>query len=153
MGNLSFDDYTAICRTKAQYCRCLDEKNWVGYSDAFTEDAVLDTTPAGGEETQGRDRLVRAVRASIESATTTHQVHSPEISMIDGRTADVIWAMQDRVIWDDAKARAIGKRSLTGYGHYRERYVRCDDGRWRIARGMLTRLHVDFEPYAPAISQ
>ncbi len=67
------------------------------------------------------------------------------MTLIDADTADVIWPMQDRVIWDEAKAQSVGKRSLTGYGHYRERYVRCDDGQWRIARSTLTRLHIDFE--------
>ena len=150
MAELRFEDYVAICDTKARYCRCLDEKNWAGYGDTFTDDAVLDTRPSGGGETRGRDSLVKGVRASIETAKTAHQVHSPEIAMVDADTADVIWAMQDRVIWDDARAKAIGTRSLIGYGHYRERYIRCGDGKWRIAHGTLTRLHIDFEPYAAA---
>jgi hypothetical protein len=153
MTELRFDDYVAICDTKARYCRFLDEKNWAGYADVFTEDAVLDTRPSGGTETQGRESLLRTVRGSIEKATTAHQVHSPEISMIDAGTADVIWAMQDRVVWEDAKARAMGRRSLTGYGHYRERYIRCGDGRWRIARSTLTRLHIDFEPYVESAAR
>lgn len=148
MNNLQFNDYLAICDTKARYCRFLDEKNWEGYADTFTDDVFLDTTASGGSTIQGRDKLVQGVRGSIDSAVTVHQVHSPEITMVDTDTADVIWAMQDRVIWDDAKAKAIGKRSLTGYGHYRERYVRCEDGRWRIARSKLTRLHIDFESCA-----
>ena len=40
--------------------------------------------------------------------------------------------MQDRLIWEDG-------RTMTGYGHYHERYVK-QDGRWRIARQKLTRL-------------
>lgn len=142
---MNFSDYLAICDTKARYCRCLDEKDWEGYANTFTEDVVLDSRPSGGTEMHGRDHLVKVVRASIETAKTAHQVHSPEIALIDADTVDVIWPMQDRVIWDEAKARSVGKRSLTGYGHYRERYVRCDDGQWRIARSTLTRLHIDFE--------
>jgi len=148
---LRFDDYFAICDTKARYCRCLDEKNWVGYADTFTEDVVLDARPSGGTQMHGRDSLVKAVRASVGTATTVHQVHSPEIAMIDANTADVVWAMQDRVLWDEAKAKEIGKRSLTGYGHYRERFIRCGDGRWRIVRSTLTRLHIDFEPYVESV--
>ena len=152
VSDLRFEDYLAICDTKARYCRCLDEKDWTGYGDTFTEDVLLDTRPSGGGEMQGRDAVVKSVRGSIETATTVHQVHSPEITVTSDRTAEVIWAMQDRVIWDEEKAKAIGRRSLTGYGHYRERYRRGDDGRWRIAQSTLTRLHIDFEPYARAAS-
>ena len=147
MSNIPFDIYMAICTTKARYCRCLDEKDWDGYADAFTEDVVLDTRDSGGEEMTGRDRIVAWVRSSVETATTVHQVHVPEITLVDADTADVAWAMQDVVIWDDDRARQIGSKSLTGYGYYRERYVRCDDGRWRIARSTLTRLHINFEPF------
>jgi ketosteroid isomerase-like protein len=150
---LRFNDYVAICDTKARYCRFLDEKNWAGYADTFTEDAVLDTRPSGGPQMRGRDSLVKAVRASIETATTVHQVHLPEISMLDANTADVVWAMQDRVIWDDTTARKSGRRSLTGYGHYRERFIRCGDGQWRIFRSTLTRLHIDIEPYSEPVSR
>ena len=142
-----FDDYVAICNTKARYCRFLDEKNWDSYQDIFTEDVVLDTRPSGGGEICGRDQLVHMVRRSIETAETCHQVHSPEIDMVEADVAEVIWAMQDRVVWDDAGARATGTKSLTGYGHYRERYLRCSDGQWRIARSTLTRLHMDVEAY------
>jgi hypothetical protein len=54
----------------------------------------------------------------------------------------------DRVVWDEVKAARIGSPGLTGYGHYRERYRRCEDGAWRIATTTLTRLHIDFDPKA-----
>jgi len=63
-----------------------------------------------------------------------HQVHSPEIE-VQGSSAKVLWAMQDRVAYEDGKG-------LVGYGHYTERYEKRD-GRWRIASLKLTRLHVD----------
>jgi hypothetical protein len=148
MSRIPYDDFLDICDVKARYCRCLDEKDWHGYGNTFTADAVLDTTPSGGDRVQGREQLVQNVRGSIETAVTAHQVHSPEMTLLDADTVDVIWAMQDRVIWDEQRAGAIGARSLTGFGHYRERYVRCEDGRWRIAQSRLTRLHVDLEPSA-----
>jgi hypothetical protein len=146
VNKVSIDDYLAICDTKARYCRCLDEKDWNGYGDTFTPDIILDTTGSGGDISYGRDALIKSVRGSIDDAITAHQVHSPEMTWVNADTVDVIWAMQDRVIWSGAKAQAIGKRSLTGFGHYRERYVRSADGRWLIAKSSLTRLHIDFEP-------
>lgn len=133
--------YVAISEVKARYCRALDTKDWAGYGDVFTDDVELDTRPAGGSLTYGREALLRIVRSSVETARTAHQVHSPEIDL-DGDTANVIWAMQDRVVWGEDRRQKMGNAGHTGYGHYQERYVR-QDGRWRIAASRLTRLHVD----------
>jgi hypothetical protein len=134
-------DYLAICEVKARYCRTLDTKDWAGYADVFTEGLILDTRPAGGIITHGRDEALRMVRASVETATTSHHVHSPEIS-IDGDSAQVVWAMQDRVVWGEDRKARMGNAGHTGFGHYHETYVR-QDGRWRIAEQRLTRLHMD----------
>ncbi len=145
----SFADWLAICEVKARYCRTLDTKDWDSYADCFTEDLVLDTTPSGGYLVQGRDEAVRLVRGSIETAITAHQVHNPEITF-DARGADVIWAMEDRVQWPADKAKHAGYAGLTGWGHYHERYVQDTDGKWRIARTTLTRLHIDQHPLSAA---
>jgi hypothetical protein len=50
-----------------------------------------------------------------------------------------VWAMQDRVIW------GAERPSITGYGHYHERWVRRN-GDWKIAALKLTRLHIDVHP-------
>lgn len=142
MPDISFSDYLAICETKARYCRALDTKDWAEYADVFTEDLLLDTEPAGGYKVQGRDEALRLVRRSVEHAKTSHQVHSPEIKFL-GDSADVIWAMQDRVVWPEERAKQMGNRGHTGYGQYHEHYIRCPDGKWRIQRQQLTRFHVD----------
>jgi len=140
--------YVAISQVKARYCRTLDTKDWAGYADVFTEDLVLDTSPAGGPPPiHGREAAIRMVRSSVETAHTAHQVHSPEITL-NGDSADVVWAMQDRVVWGEDRRAKMGYASHTGYGHYHEHYVR-QDGRWRIARQRLTRLHVDVYPLEP----
>jgi SnoaL-like domain len=132
--------HIAIAAVKARYCRCLDTKDWAGYTDVFTEDLELDTTDAGGPLVRGRAAAIAMIRASVETARTAHQVHSPEIKL-DGDVADVIWAMQDRVVWGERRP-APNLLGHTGFGHYHERYVR-QDGQWRIAKQRLTRLHVD----------
>jgi hypothetical protein len=65
---------------------------------------------------------------------------------IDGDGADVIWAMNDRVQYGEAHAAKLGLAGHTGYGHYRERYVRCPDRRWRIAATTLSYLQFDARP-------
>ena len=135
MNNQNFDDWLEICNLKARYCRCLDTKDWAGYAAVFADDAVLDTSPAGGLRIEGRDELVAYVRSSIgEDTFTAHHIHAPEI-VIDGDTATGIWAMQDRNIWPSG-------RKLLGFGHYHERYVR-KQGAWKIAKSKLTRINVE----------
>jgi ketosteroid isomerase-like protein len=142
----NFADWLAICETKARYCRCLDSKDWAGYADCFTENFVLDTPPQGNV-TRGRDAAVKTVRRAVETAQTAHQVHNPEITFDpDGNAANVIWAMQDRVKWGEDRAKQLGNAGHLGFGHYRERYVKCDDGRWRISSLVLSYLHMDEFP-------
>jgi hypothetical protein len=138
-----------ISEVKARYCRMLDTKDWAGYAEVFTENFILDTSAAGGPPPiHGREAAIRMIRSSVETARTAHHVHSPEITL-RGDTADVIWAMQDRVVWGDDRRPKMGYASHTGFGHYHEHYVR-QDGRWRIARQRLTRLHMDFHREPPA---
>lgn len=143
----NFTDWVAICETKARYCRCMDTKDWAGWADCFTEDLVLDTSPAGGYRIEGRDAAIKAVLGSIEHAKTAHQVHNPEMVFDeDGQGANVIWAMNDRVEMAEDRREAIGEYGHTGYGHYRERYVKCPDGKWRIKETQLSYLHFDSRP-------
>lgn len=142
MTDLTYlEAYIAISDVKARYCHALDTKDWVAFADVFAEDLELDTRPAGGPVIKGRDQAVAMVSAALAGAKTAHQVHSPIMTMKDADTADVIWAMQDRVVWGERKP-APNVYGLTGYGQYHETYVR-KDGRWRIATQVLIRFHVD----------
>jgi hypothetical protein len=135
------DDWLALCNAKARYCRTLDTKDWVGYADLLTEDYVLDVSEGSKVPViKGRDAAIKQVQSSILDATTCHQVHSPEIE-VNGDEAQVIWALQDRVIWGPERP------SITGYGHYHERWVR-QQGEWKLASLKLTRLHIDVHPPA-----
>ncbi|MCJ2188430.1 nuclear transport factor 2 family protein [Novosphingobium beihaiensis] len=134
-GTPDFADWLAICNLKAAYCRLLDTKDWEGWKALLTEDCVMDTRPSGGTLEEGRERFAAMVSQSLADAKTAHHVHSPEIT-IDGDRAEVVWAMQDRVVKDGF--------ALTGYGHYHETCVRTAEG-WKIARQTLTRLIVDME--------
>ncbi|MET0241592.1 MAG: nuclear transport factor 2 family protein [Sphingobium sp.] len=143
MDSTEIADRIAIAEVKARYCLSLDTKDWAGYADCFTEDLELDTRPAGGILIEGRDEAIRIVRRSVETAATCHHVHSPIITFNGDSTADVIWAMQDRVTWGPDRSFEPGLTGHTGFGHYREHYIKGADGRWRIARTMLTRLYTD----------
>jgi len=145
VSSVNIEDWIAICETKARYCRFLDTKQWSAFAELFTEDVTLDVSEAGGgPPALGRDAAIALVRGSIETARTAHQVHSPEIE-VEGASANVLWAMQDRVVFEDGNG-------LVGYGHYTERYEKRD-GRWRIAHLKLTRLHVDATGWTAAAGQ
>jgi SnoaL-like domain len=132
----SVTDRLAIYELKARYCRTLDTKDWGAFRDLFTQTYELDVSQESGVAViKGRDEAMELIQSHILNATTAHQVHSPEIK-IDGDEAHGIWAMQDRVIFGP------NRPSITGYGHYHERYVR-QNGQWKIAALKLTRLHID----------
>jgi len=135
-------DKLALQEAKARYCRTLDTKDWDGYAALMTEDYELDVSEGTGLPiVRGREAAIAQVQSSILHAITAHQVHSPEIAL-DGNEARVVWALQDRVIWGPDKP------SMTGYGHYHERWVKRD-GSWKLAALKLTRLHIDFHPPQP----
>lgn len=129
-----FADWLAICNVKADYCRLLDTKEWQDWSQIFTEDVVVDVTSSGGELTTTRDDFVWPLSELLAEVKTCHQVHAPQIQ-IDGDSAIVIWAMQDRLLWPDGN-------TMTGFGHYHEEYRRTGEG-WKIAKLTLTRLIVE----------
>jgi hypothetical protein len=140
----ALEAHLAISKVKARYCRMLDTKDWAGFGTLFTEDFVLDVSEGTSVPVmRGREVALQQVQAMVGSARTVHQVHTPEID-VRGDEAHVIWAMQDRVVWDEPRR---GLASITGYGHYHERYVR-QNGEWKIAALKLTRLHIDAQPAA-----
>lgn len=132
-------DIEEIKRLKARYFRMLDTKDWDGFGQVFTRDAVLEV-PEAGMRVQGREAIVDAVRTPLTGATTVHHGHMPEIDVTGPDTARGTWAMFDYVEWPAAADGA--RQGLHGYGHYVEEYAR-EDGQWRIARCRLERLRVD----------
>lgn len=131
---------------KARYCRCLDTKDWDGFAALFTADAVMDVhEDTGNPPVTGIPAIVAQVRFAVDHAATSHQVHSPEITMDGAETAQGIWAMQDRVVWQAGHSPIPGVASITGYGQYHESYRR-EGGVWKIAALRLSRFHVDMHP-------
>ena len=135
------DDIEAIKQLKARYCRLLDTKDWAGFRQVFADDVVLDSTGSGGAVINGADTFLAFISANLADRVTVHQCHTPEISLTSASSATGIWAMEDRVSFDDG-------RELSGFGHYHETYQKTD-GTWRISTSTLTRLRMDItEPAA-----
>ncbi|MGH3643618.1 MAG: nuclear transport factor 2 family protein [Mycobacterium sp.] len=135
------DAFYELTTAKARYCYTLDTRDWTGFGDLMTDDVVLDVSDGTGVPVvHGREAAVEMIRSSLTNARSAHQVHTPLIEL-NGDGADVIWAMQDRVIWQSGP-------ELAGYGHYHERWVRRGDA-WKLASLRLTRLIVEFGSKAP----
>lgn len=133
---------------KARYCRFLDSKQWDDFAGLFTADAVMDVSQdTGTPPITGTQAIVAQVRFAVDDAASSHQVHTPEISMDSANTAAAtgIWAMQDRVVWKEGKSPIPGVASITGYGQYHEIYKKEGDD-WKIAALRLSRFHVDMHP-------
>ncbi|BCI55925.1 bile-acid 7-alpha-dehydratase [Mycolicibacterium litorale] len=131
------DAFFDLTQAKARYCYTLDARDWAGFAALMTEDIELDVSEGTGVPVvHGRDAAVDMIRSSLTNARSAHQVHTPLIE-VDGDQARVVWAMQDRVVWENGPA-------LTGYGHYHERWVRGEDG-WKLAALRLTRLIMEFQ--------
>jgi len=137
----------AIHQLKARYFRCMDSKDWDGFAEVFTPDAVIDVNEdlggAAGDEvgiTRGNRQIADAVRGFVGDVLTVHHGHMPEIEITSPTTARGIWAMEDMLRWPAGAAM----REMHGYGHYHETYEKID-GRWCISSLRLTRLRVDTE--------
>jgi ketosteroid isomerase-like protein len=131
-------DIEDIKRLKARYFRTLDRKDWDGYGQVFSKDALLEV-PEGNVSERGREAIVTSVSTVLEGVRTVHHGHMPEIEITGDGTARGVWAMFDYVEWPEQDGTRVG---LQGFGHYREEYVR-ENGEWRIARTRLERLRVD----------
>ncbi len=134
------DDIHAIQQLKARYFRMMDTKDWAGFGATFADDVVIDMTGEGGTITTGIGAFLTFLRPTLESVTTVHHGHMPEITLTSATTAEGVWAMEDELWWPDDSPL----QHMHGYGHYHETYTKGADG-WRIASLRLTRLRRDIE--------
>lgn len=128
--------FIELCQAKSRYCRALDTRDWHALAELMTSDIEFgmgdsDTDP---DMIAGRDAALKTLKSLVAGSKTAHQVHNPEIEL-NGDEAQVIWTVQDRALYE-------GGPSITGYGHYYERWVRCG-GVWKIASVKLIHLIVD----------
>jgi hypothetical protein len=135
-----------IKQVKARYFRCMDTKDWDGFTAQFSDDAVMDVSGDVGDDAPVDARIVRGgraignfVRSAVDDVVTVHHGHMPEITLTSPTTASGVWAMEDMLRWPDGSP--LGE--MHGYGHYEETYEKRD-GRWLITFVKLTRLRSDF---------
>jgi SnoaL-like protein len=125
-----------LTQAKATYCRTLDTQDWNGLAALMSADIEFGMSDGDSEPqmTVGRDETLALLKSLVAGTRTAHQVHAPEITL-NGDEAQVIWAVQDRAVFDNGT-------SVTGYGHYTERWVRRE-GAWTLASLRLSHLITD----------
>lgn len=118
---------------KYRYTRALDHKDWALFRSCFVDDATA--TYGGRLEFGSADEILAYMQENLGPAMITlHQVHHPEL-VVDGDVATGTWSLQDRVIMTEFRLL------LDGYSTYHDRYVRGDDGAWRIAHTGYERVY------------
>jgi hypothetical protein len=132
-------DIEAIKQLKARYFRLMDQKRWDDWAMVFAKDAHL-VVPEGGVDERGRAAVVASVSGVLEGVRTVHHGHMPEIEITGTDTATGTWAMFDYVEFPPSPSGT--RLGLQGFGHYTEEYIR-EDGEWRIASLLLSRLRID----------
>jgi hypothetical protein len=104
---------------------------------------VLDHPANRAKPLAGREEIVATVSANLVGVVSVHHGHMPEIDILDDTHATGIWAMEDLLVTSSPSPGGVAR--YHGHGHYHEEYVKGADGRWRIARLLLTRLHLEIE--------
>lgn len=130
-----------IKKLKARYFRCVDTKDWEGFSQLFALDAVFDISEdVPGCILVGPQKIASASRAPLDDCVSVHHGHCPEIDILSEHEAAGVWAMEDMLRWP--AAGATPSRTFHGYGHYFETYEKLA-GRWYIKTMQLRRLRAD----------
>ena len=127
-----------IKQLKYRYARCLDQKDWDGVEDCFTEDATA--SYGGTKPLEGREAILGFLRAGLESTSriTTHFVGQPEIELTGPGTAEGTWALHDQVIDTE-----LGF-NVRGASFYSDRYEKVR-GVWLLAHTGYRRLYEELE--------
>ena len=147
-------DREAIKELKAQYCRCVDTKQWGPLRELFISDARFEgfgSVPSGSR----RDTFVSGVSSRLVGAVSVHHCHTPEITLLSEGCARAVWAMEDYVEWPTASDRPEGPAALgyRGFGFYEDEYVKTANS-WKISFSRLARLRIDsLDPPRPPVFQ
>ncbi|NIC39383.1 SnoaL-like domain-containing protein [Halomonas desiderata] len=137
------NDIEEIKQLKARYCRLIDQKKWQELEADFTVDAAIEIAgaPGGADDIQtftSARAFVEGLREKMGPLVSVHQVHAPEIELLDAESAQGLWTISDRLVFPDGGPLKV----LQGWGIYHETYRKIE-GRWRIASVRLERLLVE----------
>jgi hypothetical protein len=126
-------DYKEIVELKARFGRTVDAKDWAGYTEVFSADAVFDF--GDGNLLQGGPAFVAAVRDQLEGGISVHRAYMPEITFTGPDEAEGIWAVNDYLEWEADPVTGT-RRGYQGFGREYETYRKIG-GAWKIVHWRL----------------
>lgn len=137
------NDIEDIKQLKARYCRLIDQKKWDKLEADFVPDAAIEIAgaPGGADDTQkfsSAHGFIEGLQQLMGPLVSVHQVHAPEIEILDQENARGIWTISDRLVFPNGSPLEI----LQGWGIYHETYRKVS-GRWRFSSVRLERLLVE----------
>lgn len=143
-----------IKRAKARYFRGIDTGNPELVRTILAEACVLDFRGCWIDPETGRDyfptiNIVMRGAASwcpegfsglgvVSNHRSVHQGFNCDVEFTSDTTADVVWAMHDRLFWPAGEEYSL----INGYGYYYETYVR-ENGNWKINTLRVSRLRTE----------
>jgi len=130
----------AIKQLKYRYMRCLDSKLWDEMREVFSDDAVSHYDQ-GRHAFECPDAIIGFLRDTLgrPGVVSLHQVHHPEIEILNDREAKGTWYLHDFVL------EFRRQQQITGTAFYRDTYVKRD-GRWKIRSTEFERIYEISEP-------
>ena len=130
-----------IKQLKYDYIHALDNHDWKAYGSCFTDDATSGFSSGTTDvrlDLVGRERIVEGISTAMDQPfkLSVHQVHHPQIELVDARHARGRWYLQDLVLCQ--KENWI----LNGAAHYADEY-RKEGNTWLISHTGYER-HLEF---------
>lgn len=123
-GGISVEDHIAIERLMYRYAHCADHKDYAGFGDVFTTNAVFDYS---GREVTPLDAIREMMLALEKYHTTQHRVQNV-LYDVDGDSAEgETYCLASHLVDEDGASRKIDMAII-----YRDQLTRTSGG-WRIA--------------------
>ena len=135
----------AINDLNTDFCQFLDHGRLIELVDLFTEDAYY----AHGERvTRGRDEIrdLFERRSAKGVRTARHMYGSLKVELI---TADQATGQSVCMTFAADALPPIVPASVYLVADFNDEYVRCSDGRWRIAKRQIERIFMDPDNAGP----
>jgi uncharacterized protein (TIGR02246 family) len=121
-------DEREIRNLVARYCHAIVEQDDAAWADTWAEDAAWLVL---GAEVHGRAAILEHYRKLVARMRWVVQVAHDGLVEVAGDAATGRWLILEFLQTQDG-------RGGQNVARYRDRYVRCADGRWRFARRELT---------------
>lgn len=112
----------AIKELRAEYCYRIDDRDWDGFTELFTEDAHLDFGPIGTFDGHAAIREFAEHIVGERQPFLSHMLHNPQLE-INEETATGRWYFEVPCTFDDGDAGWIQGRYRDAYARPAERWL------------------------------